>query len=97
MAQDFQKKQPTKSEQMFYEMFMRMQSMDQSLYSNSMQLLALALALDVTPQKMADLLTTDVKKLQEYGKEVNDEIEKRRAQTEAKDANPEELKSEEKV
>ncbi len=83
MAKDFQKKQPTKNEQMIYEMFMRIQSMDQTLYSNSLHLLALGKSLDIAPEKMAELLTQKIGELKEYGEKINKAIEEIRAKDES--------------
>ena len=79
MPNDFQKKQPTKNEQMFYEIVMKMDAMDRSIWTTSSFVTALAYLLDVDPQKIAKLLTEDHAKVQEYSKKVNaaiDEIEK---------------------
>lgn len=86
MAHDYLKKEPTKNEKMLYELAMRMEMMDRSHYSMSMHLLALGKALNISPEKMAEMLTAKTEDLQEYGKQINEAIDGIRKKDEAEAA-----------
>lgn len=76
MANDYLKKQPSKNEQMFYELAMHMRHLDNTTHSNAAQILALGMMLGVDPAKLAELLVNGDEKLKEYGKKINEEIDK---------------------
>lgn len=74
--QDFKQKQPSKTEKMIYELFHHTQRMEQSLWTTTSMVTALAYILDVKPEKVAELLTKDHEKIKEYSTKVNEEIAK---------------------
>ncbi len=76
MPNDFQQKQPTKNEQMFYELAMQMQDIDKRVWSISSHMLALGVALNIDAKRMAEILTGDDAKIREYAKNINEEIKK---------------------
>jgi hypothetical protein len=88
MANDYLKKQPTKNEQMIFELFRHMQGMEKSLWSTSSFVTAAAYLMKLDPKEVAKLLTADQAKLTEYSEKINKEIqaieEKRKADEEAK-------------
>jgi hypothetical protein len=75
MANDYIKKEPTKTEKMLYELAMHQQSLEHNLFSNSMTILAVAKALGTDPKKIAKLLVDEEDKLKDLGKQINDEID----------------------
>ena len=82
MPGEYLKKQPTKNEQMIYDLYRHFQSMDRVLGSTASFSSALGYILKVDPEEMAKLLTTDYEKIREYTEKVNkaiSEIEKKRA------------------
>lgn len=76
MPHDYIKKEPTKSEKFMYELAMHQQQLENQTFSNSMTILAVCLALGADAQKIAKFLTTDEAKLKEFGKAINEAIEK---------------------
>lgn len=74
MSNDYQKKQPTKNEQMIFELYRHMQSMERSLWSNSSFVTALAYLTKQDPKKVAEILAGDQKELHEYSDQINKEI-----------------------
>ncbi|GAC1412479.1 MAG: hypothetical protein NVSMB66_1530 [Candidatus Doudnabacteria bacterium] len=84
MANDFLKKQPSKNEKMFYDMAMSMDMLDRRLWTTSSFVTALALLTKTDPEEVARLLTTDMSKIQDYSKQVNDAITKIEAEEKTK-------------
>jgi hypothetical protein len=84
MPNDFKKKEPTKNEQMFYDMAMSMDMIDRRLWTTSSFVTALAILSGADPEKIARLLTTDMAKIQEYSKTINDAISKIESEEKAK-------------
>ncbi len=78
-ANDFQGKQPTKNEKMFYEIAMQLHDLDYRVWSISSHMLAMGMLLNIDPKKMAEYLTGDENKIKEYAQKINEEIEKIRA------------------
>ena len=76
MAHDYIKKEPTKTEKFMYELAMHQQQLESQTFSNSMTVLAVALALGADAEKIAKFLTTDEAKLKEFGKAINEAIDK---------------------
>ena len=76
MAKDFLKKEPTKTEKVLYELFMRQEQFDRSLYTASAHAVALGIILGVEPKKIAEFLVNETEKIKEYGKAINEEIDK---------------------
>ena len=76
MSNDYQKKQPTKTERLLYEMAMRMEMTDRNMWSNSAHLCALGILLDVKPEKVAELLVNGGEQIAAYGKAINEEAER---------------------
>jgi hypothetical protein len=75
-ASDFLKKQPSKNERVFSELTMYLHDVDHRIWSVASQVLAMALVQKIDPKKMAELLTGGDDKLQEYAKQINEEIKK---------------------
>jgi hypothetical protein len=75
-ASDFLKKQPSKNERVFSELTMYLHDVDHRIWSVVSQVLAMALVQKIDPKKMAELLTGGDEKLQEYAKQINEEIKK---------------------
>jgi hypothetical protein len=76
MSHDYIKKEPTKTEKFMYELAMHQQQLENQTFSNSMTVLAVALALGADAEKIAKFLTTDEAKLKEFGKAINEAIDK---------------------
>jgi hypothetical protein len=76
MANDFKQKEPSKTEKMLYELAMHQNRLENQTFSNSMTILAVALAMDADAEKIAKYLTTDEEKIKELGKKINDLIDK---------------------
>ena len=76
MPNDYIKKEPTKTEKFMYELAMHQQQLENQTFSNSMTVLAVALALGADAEKIAKFLTTDEEKIKEFGKTINAAIEK---------------------
>ena len=75
MANDFKRKEPSKTEKVLYELMMAQQSMERGLWSNSSVVMAIAVLTNIDPAKVAELLVND-EKIKEYSKQVNEEIKK---------------------
>jgi hypothetical protein len=84
MANDYLKKQPSKNEKMFYDMAMSMDMLDRRLWTTSSFVTALAILSGVDAEKVARLLTTDMTKVQEFSKQINDAITKIESEEKAK-------------
>ena len=78
MAQsnDYLKKQPSKNEKVFSEITMYLHDIDHRIWSVASQVLAMGLVQKVSPKDMATMLTGNDEKLQEYAKQINEEIKK---------------------
>jgi hypothetical protein len=78
MAQsnDYLKKQPSKNEKVFSEITMYLHDIDHRIWSVASQVLAMGLVQKVSPKDMAQMLTGSDDKLQEYAKQINEEIKK---------------------
>ena len=76
MGKDFLKKEPSKTDKLMYQMAMHQQQLENQTFSNSMTVLAVALAVGADPEKVAKFLTNDEAKLKEFGKAINDAIDK---------------------
>ncbi len=76
MPKDFQRKQPTRNEQMFYDMAVQMQSLDNRLWTTSSFVSALGILTKADPQKIAELLTTGQEEIKNYSQKINDAIGK---------------------
>jgi hypothetical protein len=75
MANDFQKREPTKNEKMIYELFIQQQGLERSLFTNSSLLVSLAMLLNIEPEKLAAALL-DNDKIKDYSTRLNSEIGK---------------------
>jgi len=78
MPNDYLKKEPSKTEKLMYELMMHQQQLENQTFSNSMTVLAVALALGADAEKIAKFLTTDEEKIKEFGKSINAAIAKLR-------------------
>jgi hypothetical protein len=76
MPNDYLKKEPSKTEKVMYELMMRQQQLEHQTFSNSMTVLAVALACGADAEKIAKFLTTDEEKIKEFGKSINAAIDK---------------------
>lgn len=76
MTTDFKGKEPTKNEKAIYELYLHQQQTDRNLFSTSLHVLAMGLLLDLKPEQLAELLVTDEEKIKDYGKKVNEAIDK---------------------
>jgi hypothetical protein len=83
MPNDYLKKEPSKTEKLMYELMMHQQQLENQTFSNSMTVLAVALALGADAEKIAKFLTTDEEKIKEFGKSINEAIDKLRPKKEA--------------
>ena len=86
MGNDYLKKEPSKTDKLMYQMAMHQQSLENQTFSNSMTILAVALALGADAEKIAKFLTTDESKLKEFGKSINEAIDKLKPQKESPEA-----------
>lgn len=73
---DFMKKQPSKNEKVFSEITMYLHDIDHRIWSVASQVLAMGLVQKVSAKDMAELLTGSDAKLQDYAKQINEEIKK---------------------
>ncbi len=73
---DYQKKEPSKSERALFELAMRQEMIERNLWTNSAFMSALAMLMEVDPQKIAELLTNGNDKIKEYSGKINEAIEK---------------------
>lgn len=76
MANDYMKKEPTKAEKMIYELAMHQQMLDRNLVSNSAHIVAMGILLNIAPEKVAEILVSGDDKIKEYGKKINEEIDR---------------------
>lgn len=93
MANDFLKKQPSKNEKMFYDMAMSMDMLDRRLWTTSSFVTALAILSNTDPEKVARLLTTDMAKIQDFSKQINDAITKIEAEEKEKKGSSEQTEA----
>jgi hypothetical protein len=91
MAHDFQKKEPSKTEKLIYELFMQQQQMERGLWSTSAHVVALALALGADPVKVGEFMA-DEAKMKEYSEKVNEVMNK--LQKEKQPVSPETVEGE---
>jgi hypothetical protein len=82
MPNDYLKKEPNKTEKVMYELLMHQQQLENQTFSNSMTILAVALACGADAEKIAKFLTTDEEKIKEFGKSINEAIDKLRPKKE---------------
>ncbi len=75
MANDYLKKEPSKTEKLIYELYMQQQQMDRALYTNSALLMALAIETKISPEALAEFLVNGNEKIKEYSGKVNKKIE----------------------
>lgn len=76
MANDFKRKEPSKTEKVIYELFMQQQSMEQNLLTNSMFISVLAILANVKPEQIADMLVNKNEDIKNYAKQINEAIGK---------------------
>lgn len=76
MANDYLKKEPSKTEKILYELMMHSQMLDRNLVSNSAHIVALGIILGVKPEKVAELLVSGDEQIKDYGKKINEEIDR---------------------
>ena len=76
MANDFMKKEPSKTEKILYDLAMQQHSMERAIWSTSAHVVALALAAGVDPKKVAEIMINQDEKVKEYSKQINEEIDR---------------------
>ena len=74
MANDYIKKEPSKTEKMIYELFMQQQQMEKGLWSTSTLVITLAMLTKQDPKAIAELMVNGDEKLKEFSKKVNEAI-----------------------
>ncbi len=79
MANDYIKKEPTKTEKMLYELAMAQHQMEKGLWSTSTVVMALAVLSKAKPEEVAKLMFDD-EKIKEFSNQVNQEIKKLEAE-----------------
>ena len=87
MANDFKQKEPTKTEKVLYEMMMRQEMLDRSLWTTSAHVIALGMLLNIEPEKVAETLVGGQDKIKEYGNKINEAISKLEKEKKSKDGN----------
>ena len=76
MPNDFLKKQPSKNEQMFYQLMMNQETLDRRIWTTSSFVTAMAILMDIKPEKIAEMLTVKQSQVQDFSKKINEEIDK---------------------
>lgn len=84
MAHDFKQKEPTKTEKVLYDLMMRQEMMDRSLWTTSAHVIALGMLLNIEPEKVAEALVGGQDKIKEYGNKINEAISKLEKEKHAK-------------
>lgn len=74
MANDFKQKEPTKTEKILYDLMMRQEMLDRSLWTTSAHVIALGKLLNVAPEKIAEILVNGNEDIKDYGNKINDAI-----------------------
>lgn len=90
MPSDFKQKEPSKNEKMFYEIFMQMQGMERSLFTNSAHIVAMGLVLGADPEKIAEIMM-DNEKIKDYSDKINSAMKKLQEKTPKVEENKVEL------
>src|SRR5438552_3020013 len=80
MANDFQKKEPTKTEKMIYELVMNQNSMERGLWSTSTLVIILAMLTKQEPEKIAELMVNGDSQIKEFSNKVNEAVKKLEAE-----------------
>lgn len=75
MANDFKRKEPTKTEKVLYEIMVAHQNMERGLWSTSSVVMALAMITKTDPKQIAEALVEE-EKIKDFSKKVNEEIKK---------------------
>jgi hypothetical protein len=88
MANDFKKKEPTKTEKVLYELMMRQEMADRNLWTTSAHVIGLGMLLDIKPEQIAEMLVNGQEKVKVYGQQINQAIEK--LEKERRQAQPDE-------
>jgi hypothetical protein len=94
MANDYLKKEPSKSEKMMYELAIGQQHLERNLWSTSTVVMAIALIAKIDPKQVAELMVNGDEQIKEFSIKVNEEIKKLE---EAKKASPAEQKPAEEI
>ena len=85
MPNDFKQKEPNKNEKMFYEIFVQMQGMERSLFTNSAHMVAMGIVLGVSPEKIAEIMS-DNEKIKDYSSKINEAMKKIQANKNEKES-----------
>jgi hypothetical protein len=76
MANDYLKKEPSKTEKMMYELAISQQHLERSLWSTSTVLMALAILSKADPKEIAEMMINGDEKIKEFSTKINEEIKK---------------------
>lgn len=74
MANDFKRKEPSKTEKVLFDLMINQQQMEKGLWSTSTLVIALAMLTKQDPKDVAELMVNGDEKIKEFSKKVNDEI-----------------------
>ena len=80
MANDYIKKEPTKTERMLYELAMSHNQMEKGLWSTSSLVIVLALLTKQDPKKIAELMVNGDAELKDFSSKINEEVKKLEAE-----------------
>lgn len=69
------KKQPSKTDKVFYELMVQNQELQHRLMTNSAHLVAMGIELKISPEKMAEIMVKQQDKISEYAKAMNTAID----------------------
>jgi hypothetical protein len=76
MANDYIKKEPTKTEKMLYELAVAQNQMEKGLWSTSTLVLVVAMLTKQKPEDVAELMVNGDEKIKQYSQQVNDVVKK---------------------
>lgn len=76
MANDYIKKEPTKTERMLYELAMSHNQMEKGLWSTSTLVMVLAILSKAKPEEIAELMVNGDQKIKDFSNSINETIKK---------------------
>ncbi|MBI3231585.1 MAG: hypothetical protein HYZ51_00705 [Candidatus Doudnabacteria bacterium] len=80
MANDFLKKEPSKTEKMLYELAMAQRQMEKGLWSTSTVVMALAILTKTKPEELAEFMSSGEDKIKEFSEKLNEIIKIKQAE-----------------
>ncbi len=87
MANDYLKKEPSKTEKMLYQIAMAQNQMERGLWSTSTVVMALAILAKAKPEEIAEMMVNGDEKIKEFSQKVNEAVKR------LEEARPKEEKS----